>query len=123
MCHHREGDRGQYRPQQDQIIVAESAGTVGRERIADAGAVGGVPVRAELDDLREIIGSASGGELLENRKIELCLGSSETPTQVQPGIFLLSGVFHLPDQIAEGTILQDLPVLVAAAKLTWLNGV
>src|SRR5262245_19785804 len=123
MCHHREGNRRQYRPQQDQIIVAESARTVGRERIADAGAVRGVPVRAELDDLREIVGSAGGGELLENRKIERCLGSSKTPTQVQPGIFLSSGVFHLPDQIAEGTILQDLLVFVAAAKLTWLNGV
>ena len=123
MCHHREGHGRQHRLQQYQIIFAESAGTVGGERIADASAVGGVPVRAKADDLREIIGSAGAGELVENRKIEPCLGSNETPTQVQPGIFLFSGVFHLPDQMTEGAILQDLLVLVAATKLAWLNGV
>ena len=57
----------------------EAPRQVGRKRIADAGAVGRVSVRTEADDLREIIGSAGGGEFLENGKIEPCLESDETP--------------------------------------------
>jgi hypothetical protein len=123
MCHHREGHSRQHGPQQYEVIVTEAARQIGRKRIADAGAVGRVPVRTEADDLREIIGSAGGGEIFENGKIEQCLGSGETPTQVLPGISLLGGVFYLPDQIAEGAIQQDLLVLVAAEKLRRLNGV
>jgi hypothetical protein len=41
--------------------------------------MGRVSVFPETDDLREIIGGAPGGELLENRKIEPCLGSGQTP--------------------------------------------
>ena len=80
MCHHREGHGRQHGPQQYDLIVVEAPRPVGRERIADAGAVRRVPVRTEADDLREIIGSAGGGELLQNGKIEPCLGSGETPT-------------------------------------------
>jgi hypothetical protein len=79
MCHHREGHRGQHGPQQYEVIVAKAPRPVGRERIADAGAMGRVSVFPETDDLREIIGGAPGGELLENGKIEPCLGSGETP--------------------------------------------
>ncbi len=85
--------------------------------------MGRVAVRTEADDLHQIIGSAGGGEIFENGKIEQCLGSGEAPTQVLPGIFLLAGVFELPDQVAEGTVQQNLLVLVAAAKLRGLNGV
>src|SRR5439155_27133007 len=105
------------------VIVTEATRQVGRKRIADAGAVRRIPVRTEADDLREIIGSARGGKIFENGKIEQCLGSGETPTQVLPGTSSLAGAFHLPDQITEGAILQDLLVLVAAAKFRGLNGV
>ena len=64
MCLHREGHDRQHGLQQCEVIVAEARRPVGRKRIADAGAVGGIPVRTEADDLREIIGSAGGGDLL-----------------------------------------------------------
>src|SRR5262249_57099133 len=79
--HQRKEDGGQTGGQQYQMIVAESAGTISCERIAYPCAVRRIPVRAESDDLREIVGSAGGGELFENRKIESCLGSCETPPQ------------------------------------------
>ncbi len=73
--------------------------------------------------MREIIGSTGGGEILENGKIEPRLGSGERIEIVPPGISLRSGLFYLPDQLAEGTSQQDHLVLVAAAKLRGLDGV
>ena len=95
MGHHRERHRGQHGLQQYEIIIAEAVRQIARKRIADAGAMGSVPVRTEADDLREIIGSAGGGEIFENGKIEPCLGSGETPTQVLPGISLFRRSFPL----------------------------
>lgn len=77
----------------------------------------------EADDLREIIGSAGGGEISEDGIIETRLGSGETPTLVLPGISLGSGLFYLPDQLAERTLQQDQLVLLATAKLSRLDGV
>ena len=95
MGHHRERQRGQHSLQQYEIIITEAVRQIARKRIADAGAVGSVPIRTEADDLREIIGSAGGGEIFENGKIEQRFGSGETPTQVLPGISVWGGRFRL----------------------------
>ena len=121
--HHSERYGGQHGAQQCEVVVAEARRQVGGKRIANTGAAGRVPARAEADDLSEIIGSAGGGQLLKNGIIKLCLGAGEAATQITPGIRLRSGVFQLADQIAEGAVLQDLLVLVAAAKLRGLDGI
>jgi hypothetical protein len=44
------------------------------------------------------------------------------PAKEEPEIALFNRVFHLPDQMAEGTVQKYLLVLVAAAKLRRLDG-
>ena len=123
MCHHcKRGDR-QHGPQQHEIIVAESLGPGGREGIADPGSARRVSIRAKADDLGEIVGGTGGGEPFEKRKIELGLGSGETPAQVQPRISFCGGGFRLAPQIGKGTVKHFLLVRVAAFKLNGLNGV
>ena len=69
--HHRERQRGQHCLQQSEIIFLEPSRPIGREGIGNPGAVRKVALRAEAEDLREIIRTAFRGELLEHREVEL----------------------------------------------------
>jgi hypothetical protein len=122
MAHHRQGRDGQRGPQQHEVIVAKTAGPVRREGIADSDPARRVAARTEAHDFHEIVGSAGGGQLLENWKIELSLGAGEPPTQMPPGVSLSSGGFRLLDQMGKGAVEDVLFILIAAFKLLRLNG-
>src|SRR5439155_23648078 len=99
-----------------------------REGVTDAGSSRRVGLRAKADDLGEIIGGAGIGELLEQGKIELRLGSLETPPQMQPWLRRFCRARRRPclgeaDQVAERAVKDELLVLVTAFELPGLNGV
>src|SRR5580692_4765738 len=70
------------------MVIMEAFWPIARKGITDAGAPGRVAIRAKPHDLREIISGTAGGELFENRKIELRLRPGETPPQMPPLIGL-----------------------------------
>src|SRR5260370_17630773 len=85
-------------------------------------------MRTEADNLGEVISGAGAGELLEQRKIELSLGSGETPAQMQPRIWPFGRACRRPrlaetDQVADWAVEHALLILVAALELGGLNGV
>src|SRR6202043_3003104 len=104
-------------PQQGDVIFAETFKAVGRKRIGDAGSARGVALRSEADDLGEIVGAASPGELFEQRKIEERLGSAQMPAQVPPRIAASALGPCLANQIGERARQPILAILGAAFEL------
>src|SRR5262252_10238980 len=107
------------------MIFGEALSMLGRERIGDASAARGIALRPEADDLSEIIGAASGGELFENGEIELCLGACEPPAQMEPGVSVFAGALRLrlSDKIGERARQPVPAVLIVPFELRGLDSI
>ena len=82
MRHHRERHGRQDGLQQRKVVLAKAPRPVGRERIADAGAARRVALRAEADDLGEIVGGRRPQRVLRARGKSSCASGRQPPAQM-----------------------------------------
>jgi hypothetical protein len=123
MRHHREGEDRQYSLQQDKIIVSETFRPVDCKGVTDTGSARCIAIRTKANDLRKIIGRTGCRESFEERKIELSLGSGQTPTQRAPGPSVRSSSALLMYEIANGAVQHALFVFVPTFELVGFDAV
>src|ERR1700758_4046438 len=103
------------------MVIMEAVWPVAGKGITDAGAPGRVAIRAKAHDLREIISGATGGEFLEDRKIELRRRARETPPQMPPRVGLFGRRVPPVHEISKRAVEPNLAAVCGAFEVPRLD--